>query len=92
MCRTGCPTQDHATWGECARASRLRIAYCGVSGGDATRQKKWDAELAAYRAARKEGIQPDSTCMPDIAEAVRLSDKAGAAYGRDFSKADPMEG
>jgi hypothetical protein len=91
MCRTGCPTQDHRSWGECARAARLRVAFCGIGGGDATTQKRWDKELDAYRGARKEGIQPDSTRMTSITEAVRLSDAAGAAYGRDFSKADPVE-
>jgi hypothetical protein len=24
-CRTGCPTKDHATWGECVRAARIQI-------------------------------------------------------------------
>lgn len=24
-CRTGCPSKDHATWGECARAAAIQI-------------------------------------------------------------------
>ena len=76
MCRSGCPTQDHQSWGECARAANMRIAYCGVGGGDATAQKQWDNELSLYRQARA---------------AMRQSDAAGAAYGRDFAKAVPVE-
>lgn len=90
MCRTGCPTQDHATWGECARAANLRVAYCGIGGGDATEQKKWDQELALYRAARAQGVQPDGTKTSQIMRAMKASDSAGAAYGRDFGAAAPM--
>ncbi|MFG3509659.1 hypothetical protein ACGF5F_29625 [Streptomyces sp. NPDC047821] len=90
MCRTGCPTQDHATWGECARAANLRVAYCGIGGGDATEQKRWDNDLALYRSARAQGIQPDGTTRPKVMAALKASEQAGAAYGRDFSAAAPM--
>lgn len=89
-CRTGCQTRDHESWGACARAATLRVAYCGVGGGDATAQRAQDRELELYRRARAEGIQPDGTKLHKIREAMALSDAAGAAYGRDFSKADPM--
>ena len=78
-CRSGCPTQDHSSWGECLRASNLRIAYCGINGGDATKQKKWDAELQEYRDARAQGIEPASTRTKDIREAVKQSDIRGEA-------------
>lgn len=91
MCRSGCPTQDHGSWGECAKAANLRIGYCGVNGMDRDRQRRWDAELSAYRAARRQGIQPDSTRMPAIRHAVEESNRVGAAYGRDFNKAEPVE-
>ncbi len=90
MCRTGCPTQDHASWGACARAANLRVAYCGIGGGDATEQKRWDAELSLYRSARAQGVQPDGTKTRQIEAALRASEAAGAAYGRDFSAASPM--
>lgn len=92
MCRTGCPTGGHATWGECARAANLKVAYCGIGGGDASAQKRWDGELASYRQARSEGIQPDGTTGRHVAKARALSDAHGAAYGRDFSGAAPAEG
>jgi hypothetical protein len=90
MCRTGCPTQDHKSWGECARAANLRVAYCGIGGGDATEQKRWDAELDLYRAARRQGIQPDGTKQHQVVKALKASEAAGAAYGRDFNVAAPM--
>jgi len=90
MCRTGCKTKDHATWGECARAARLRVAYCGIGGGDATEQKQWDQELSLYRSARAQGVQPDGTKTHQIVAALKASEAAGAAYGRDFSAAAPM--
>lgn len=74
-CRSGCKTQDHANWGECARAANLSISDPVAS----VESKKTNAELGAYREARKLGIQPASTKMRDIQKAVRMSDKAGKA-------------
>lgn len=90
-CTTGCRTKNHRSWGECMRAKNAVIAYAGIAGGDATAQKRWDNELQAYRDARAQGIQPDGTTMPKIQAALDASDKAGAAYGRDFAVASPME-
>jgi len=43
--------------------------------------KKWDNELALYRSARSQGIQPDSTKTKDIRKAIDISNKTGKAYG-----------
>lgn len=91
-CTSGCRTKDHSTWGECMRAKNAVVAYAGIGGGDATAAKKWDAELDAYREARRQGIQPDGTTMPKIEAALEASDRAGKAYGRDFAVAAPLEG
>jgi hypothetical protein len=90
MCRSGCATQDHATWGECARAANLRVAYCGIGGGDATEQKRWDNELSLYRSARAQGVQPEGTKTNQIMAALKASEVVGAAYGRDFGAATAM--
>lgn len=91
-CRSGCKTQDHATWGDCLRAAEVGVYHVAVSKGfDATAQKKWDAELEGFRKASAEGIRPDGTKWKKIDQARRLSDKLGAAYGRDFNKATPVE-
>jgi hypothetical protein len=42
--------------------------------------KKWDGELSAYRDARAQGIEPKSTKLKDIQEAVAVSDKTGQAF------------
>jgi hypothetical protein len=91
-CRTGCKTQDHSSYAECLQDAGVRTYLVRASKGeDGTAQKKWDRELDSYYNARKEGMRPDGTTTPKIEEAKRLSDQAGAAYGRDFSKAAPME-
>lgn len=74
-CRSGCKTQDHESWGECARASNIGITNEVVAGSI----KNTDKELSAYRDARKLGIQPASTKMKDIQKAVRASDAIGRA-------------
>ena len=74
-CRSGCKTQDHDSWGECARASNIGISNEVAS----TAIKTTDKELSAYRDARKQGIQPASTKMKDIQKAVRASDIIGRA-------------
>lgn len=56
--------------------------------GDASRvnsmpQKKWDKELADYRSARKQGIQPAGTTRKHIDEAIAASDRSGMAFNAD---------
>lgn len=76
-CSTGCPTPGaHKTWGECVRDKGTKIAYCGQGGGDATTQKRWDANLQSYRDAVRQGVQPKSTRKRDIESAIRAADKA----------------
>ncbi len=82
MCTSNCATQDHETWGDCIRAKALRIGYCqSAAGRDATAQRRWDAELDRYKAARADGIQPEGTSTAKINQAVALSEKHGVAYG-----------
>lgn len=91
-CTSGCKTRDHASYHDCLRAKNTTTYLAAPSRGlDGSTQKRWDTELDRYRAVRKAGIQPDGTTMQKIVEAERLSDQAGAAYGRDFSKATPFE-
>jgi len=91
-CRSGCKTQDHASWGDCLRAAQIRTYQVEISKGkDGTAQKKWDRELEGFAAATKEGIKPDGTKWKSIDKARKLSDKVGAAYGRDFNQATPLK-
>ena len=83
-CRTGCPTQDHASWGACARASNMRIAYAASSKGmDKTKQDRWDSELAAYRQSRREGINPEGTTRGKIEAARMISDAIGKPWNAE---------
>jgi hypothetical protein len=64
------------------RAVNLHIGYAASAKGlDYTAQKKWDNELALYKSARNQGIQPDSTKTTDIRKAIDMSEKTGRAYG-----------
>lgn len=81
MCSTGCPTQDHASYGECMRSKGSRVAYCNsATGQDYTAQKRHDSELARYKEARAEGIQPAGTKLHQIENAKRISDATGTAH------------
>lgn len=84
-CRSGCPTQDHRTWGECARASRLMVGWSRTAAGlsrDADIKNERECQL--YRDTRMEGIQPDGTLEKKINFARSMSDRFGARYGTDF--------
>lgn len=92
-CRSGCRTKDHQSYDACLKAANVRTYLASPSKGlDGTAQKQWDRELSQYRDARRQGVQPDGTTAVKVEKAMRLSDAAGAAYGRDFSLADPMGG
>lgn len=87
-CRSGCLTQDHETWGACARASNIRVGWSNsASGLDLTKQKRWDKELDEYASARQQGIQPRSTKTKDIRAAVDHSNKTGSAFNADTTTA-----
>lgn len=70
MCRTGCRTQNHASWGECARDMGLQVGDLGR--GVAART---DRRLNAYAEARSLGLQPPSTKLADSQRTLR---EAGA--------------
>jgi hypothetical protein len=83
-CSSGCPTQDHDSYGECLRSKGMRIGWARSHlGVDFTRQKKWDKRLAEYRDARRQGIQPASSKLRDIRAAVDISNKTGVAFRAD---------
>ena len=84
------PESSSSTWVEkdhtdcddtcfACKARSLKVAYCGIGGGDATTQKKWDRGIEEYRAARAQGIQPKSTKLSDVRKAVEASNKSGSA-------------
>ena len=80
-CTSGCPTKDCESYAACLRGKGARVAYANSANGyDYTAQKKWDRDLAAYKDARDQGIQPASTNRAAVDRAVAISDKAGKAW------------
>ncbi len=75
MCRSGCPTQDHESWGACARASHFYTN--GVHQRD--EYKDFDRELRDYESCINQGIQPTSTRRESIDQALQLSNELGEA-------------
>lgn len=69
-CSTGCPTQDHANWGECVRSKNLQLNGLESLGGNRTAQKAQDKELDLYGQARSAGLQPKSTKAADSIAAL----------------------
>jgi hypothetical protein len=72
-CRTGCLTQDHATWGECARAANF---YTDVNPERLASRKAWDGELRDYADLRRQGVQPEGTRRHQVDRARRMADAA----------------
>lgn len=79
-CRSGCPTRNHSSWGECLRASNIQMNSGDAASNKMMTNKKWDGELQAYRDARAQGIQPAGTSMAKVRQAIEISDKTGVAY------------
>ena len=63
-----------------------KLSTLQLSPGDAARpmaQKKWDKELADYKKARAQGVQPAGTTTAAVRKAMDLSEKAGKAFNAD---------
>lgn len=82
-CSSGCPTQDHNSYGECLRSKSVKMGYDPAKGFDATRERKWQAELKFARGAMESGILPDNTGRRAVEHAYEMSDKTGMAYRSD---------
>ncbi len=76
MCTSSCLTQDHASWGECVRSKHLAV----MDGSLRVERANWDADLAAYESARKQGVQPAATTRQAVDDAMILSDLSGTAF------------
>jgi hypothetical protein len=78
-CRSGCPSQDHQSWGECARASRLQVA--GVEAHQYN--TNLNRQLDDYAVARRDGLQPETWRAADVNAAYRATDSLGVPYRAD---------
>lgn len=76
---------DHSNcnWNPCFGCKAKGLQF---NAGDATRDisdKKWTAELNAYKDARAQGIQPGGTTMAHIEAAYTASENLGKAYNSE---------
>lgn len=69
-CRTGCLTQDHESWGACARAANLQTQV----GDQVTANRRLETNLAEYRKVRAQGLQPQSIRRPFVEATKRAND------------------
>lgn len=80
-CSSACPTQDHSSYGECLRSKHLNAAVSIPGNGwDRTVQKDWDNEIAHYRSARAQGVQPSATTREATDRALKISEATGSPY------------
>ena len=75
-CSSGCRTRDHSSYAECLRSKSVSHPPTILSSA----QKHWDAELAAFGAAERQGIHPAGTSMKQINDAVEISQRTGRAF------------
>ena len=78
-CTSGCSTQDHRSYGECLKDKAPKVTTADTRKGDYAFRSNWNQEIKEYRDARKQGIQPKSSSLKDIREAVSTSQKLDRA-------------
>ena len=81
-CRSGCLTQDHASYASCLRSARVTVTATINS----PLQQMWDktkGDLSAYEAARRNGIRPGGTTVEKVRQAEEASRLLGRPYDAD---------
>ena len=63
------------------KVSNVQLHTGDATTGRSMPRKAVESELALYRQARKQGIQPKTTKSKDIQKAIEISNKTGYAYG-----------
>lgn len=81
-CRSGCPTQDHASWAQCAKASNISVTAI-INSPKQGMFEQTKRELSAYEAVRRDGIQPEGTTMAKITAAREATRRLGRAYNAE---------
>lgn len=78
-CSSGCPTQDHATFGECLRSKNLQVADVTAHKFNQARTR----EIKEYVDARREGMQPKTIFKRDVDAARKITAKTGVPFRAD---------
>lgn len=82
MCRSGCRTKDHSSYAECLRAASVQTQAV-LTSPLAETYDKTKRDLAAYRTARANGIQPAGTTLAKVRDAEQASRMLGRPYNAD---------
>ena len=84
-CREGCPTKDHATYGECLKAANVTVTAV-INSPLQGMYEKTKSDLSSFAEARSYGIMPEGTTR----EKVDAAKAATKALGRPYNAAkDP---
>lgn len=78
-CSSGCPTQDHATFGACLRSKKIQLADPTAHQFNTGLNKQLDN----YVDARRAGIQPDGVGAKQVAAAWKETERTGTPYRGD---------
>lgn len=78
-CRSGCKTKNHGSYAECLQAARVTVTAI-VNSPLQGMYEKTKSDLAAYEAARRNGIQPGGTTKEKVLQAERVSRELGRPY------------
>lgn len=90
-CSSTCPTQDHESFGACLRSKGVgAIGYRESLGRTSEASRTTQTELDLYASAVRQGIQPASTKLQAVQDALIISDQVEAGYGVDFAQATPL--
>lgn len=78
-CRSGCRSKDHGSYAECLQAANVTVTAVINSPLQGVYEKT-KGDLSAYRTARANGIQPESTTVAKVRDAERASRLLGRPY------------
>lgn len=81
-CRSGCKEQSHSSYAECLQAANVRVTAVINSPLQGVFEKT-KGDLAAYRTARANGIQPGGTTVQKVREAEAASRLLGRPYNAE---------
>lgn len=78
-CSSGCPTQNHESWGACVRAKSIQLE--DVTAHAVNQRDRRD--VREYVEARNEGMQPEGIGKKHVTFARKVTDMTGTPYRAD---------
>lgn len=75
-CSSGCPTQDHESYGACLRSKNVKTQWLGGTGPSFATQKTFAQENENYRKALKDGLNPKGVDTASVRQAYAEAEAA----------------